>query len=109
MAGLRFMSPEQMTSFDGEHLFDFGLDFNRYLLQHPSASFVMRVSGQRHRCLGVYDGDLLIVDRAVVPQANNLIVINLESELQLCRFGERKLNLELDLWGVVVQLLRKMR
>lgn len=109
MAGLRFMNSEQMTSFDEEQLFDFGLDFNRYLLRHPSASYVMRVSGQRHQVLGINDGDLLIVDRSIKPNTKSLVVINTESRLELCRFDEQKINLELELWGVVVHLLREMR
>lgn len=106
MAGLRFMNSEQMGSFEQTEQFDFALDFNRYLLRHPSSSFVMRMSGQRHQDLGINDGDLLIVDRSITPKASSLIVVNGDTELLLMRFSDCKAGLQEELWGVVVHLIR---
>src|ERR1700729_2768512 len=41
------------------------LDLNEYFIRHPAATFYVRVSGDSMRGAGIFDGDLLIVDRAV--------------------------------------------
>jgi DNA polymerase V len=50
------------------------LDLNEYFIRHPAATFYVRVSGESMRGAGIFDGDLLIVDRAV-PCADGCIVI----------------------------------
>jgi DNA polymerase V len=41
------------------------LDLNEYFIRHPAATFYVRASGDSMRGAGIFDGDLLIVDRAV--------------------------------------------
>ncbi len=53
---------------------DLNLDLNEHLIQHPSATFYVYARGDSMIDSGIYDGDLLIVDRALEP-ANNSIVI----------------------------------
>ena len=53
---------------------DLSLDLNEHLIQHPSATFYVYARGDSMIDSGIYDGDLLIVDRALEP-ANNSIVI----------------------------------
>jgi DNA polymerase V len=47
------------------------LDLNDYIVRHPAATFYVRVSGNSMRGAGIYDGDLLIVDRAVAAIDGN--------------------------------------
>lgn len=57
------------------------LDLNEYLITHPAATFYCRVSGHSMKDVGIFDGDLLIVDRAVQPVNGSVVVANIEGEL----------------------------
>lgn len=60
------------------------LDLNEYLIQHPAATFYCRVSGDSMRGVGIFDGDLLIVDRAMTPQHQSVVVAALDGEM-ICK------------------------
>jgi DNA polymerase V len=50
------------------------LSLDEHLIQHKESTFFMRVSGDSMRGLGIFDGDLLVVDRSV-PAAHGCVVI----------------------------------
>jgi DNA polymerase V len=57
------------------------LDLNEHFIKHPEATFYCRVSGQSMTGAGIFDGDLLIVDRAVNPAHGDVILAALNGEL----------------------------
>lgn len=57
------------------------LDLVEYLVSHPSATYFCRLSGHSMEGLGIHDGDLLIVDRALAPAQGNVVVASIEGEL----------------------------
>ena len=57
------------------------LDLNEHLIKHDSATFYCRVSGNSMEGVGIFDGDLLIVDRAVKPQHRSIVVANIDGDL----------------------------
>ena len=50
------------------------LDFNRDYIKHPEASFYGDVEGDSMRDAGVFDGDRVIIDRAVEPHDGSIVV-----------------------------------
>ena len=60
------------------------LDLNEYLIKHPAATYFFRVSGQSLEPIGVFDGDLLIVDRAEQPKHHSLVLAIVDGEY-ICR------------------------
>ncbi|MGI9305026.1 MAG: LexA family protein [Gammaproteobacteria bacterium] len=60
---------------------DKSLDLNEHLIKHPAATFYCRVSGNSMTEIGIFDGDLLIVDRAVKPVHGDVILAALDGEL----------------------------
>ena len=50
------------------------LDFNRDFIKHPEASFYGKVEGESMRDAGLYDGDRVIIDRAVEPRDGSIVV-----------------------------------
>jgi len=50
------------------------LSLDEHLIQHRESTFFMRVSGDSMRGLGIFDGDLLVVDRAL-PVTHGCVVI----------------------------------
>ena len=61
-------------------------DLNSYLIEHPAATFFMRMSGDAMVNVGIFDSDLLIVDRSIEPENNSIIIAVLNGELTLKRF-----------------------
>ena len=57
------------------------LDLNEYLIQHQAATFYCRVTGRSMEGVGIFDGDLLIGDRAVEPRDGHIVVANTEGEI----------------------------
>lgn len=97
------------------------LDVHHYLVQHPAATFFLRMSGNALRGEHVRDGDVLAVDRSRVPAVGDLAVFVHEAEMYvrpLARFdgrwcaeidGQRVLfTQDTDLWGVVCGVIRKL-
>ncbi len=64
-----------------EDYMDKALDLNEHLIKHPAATFYCRVSGDSMRDTGIFDGDLLIVDRAVQASHGNVVLAAINGEL----------------------------
>lgn len=102
---------QKVTGFasPAEDFTESSLDLNHYMVQHPSSTFFMRVSGNRHRHLGVYDGDVLVIDRSLLPRANRTVVATIDGELSLLKLKPmaRKIDCFTELWGVVTFVVHK--
>lgn len=57
------------------------LDLNTYLIQHPAATYLARAKGHSMQGRGIYDGDLLIVDRSLEPQHGQIVIAVLDGQL----------------------------
>ena len=64
------------------------LDFNEHLISHPAATFYCRVSGSSMEGAGIFDGDLLIVDWAMEPDHDSVVVAVIDGELP-CKILDR--------------------
>jgi DNA polymerase V len=101
------------------------LDLNDYLIDNPVATFMMRVSGDSMIGAGIYDKDVIIVDRSREPRPGKIVVAVLDGELTIKRLekspngyvlvpenptynpitiqGEQ----EMVIWGVVTGVVRR--
>jgi DNA polymerase V len=50
------------------------ISLDEHLVEHRESTFFMRVAGDSMRGMGIFDGDLLVVDRAM-PAAHGAVVI----------------------------------
>ncbi|MCR5820770.1 MAG: translesion error-prone DNA polymerase V autoproteolytic subunit [Bacteroidaceae bacterium] len=50
------------------------LDFNRDYIRHPEASFYGEVCGDSMRDAGIFDGDRVIIDKAVEAHNGSIVV-----------------------------------
>ena len=50
------------------------LDLNDFLIEHPAATFFVRVTGDSMIGAGINSGDILIVDRALSARSGSIIV-----------------------------------
>lgn len=60
---------------------DRSLDLNEYLIKHPAATYLARAQGDSMEGCGIYNGDLLIVDRSLEAQHGQIIIAALDGQL----------------------------
>lgn len=81
------------------------IDLNEHLIQHPSATFLVWVSGDSMTGAGIHDGDLLVVDRSVQAAPGHIVVVAIDGDLTLKRLarhgGKLVLKAENDAYGVI--------
>ena len=68
---------------------DVSLDLNDYLLKHPSSTFYIYAKGSSMVNAGIYDGDLMIVDRSLNPSSNNIVIAVINGEFTVKRILKR--------------------
>jgi DNA polymerase V len=67
-----------------DHL-DLDLDLSSYLINHPSATFCVRVEGDSMIGAGIQSGDVILIDRALTPQKGNIVLAILDGEFTVKR------------------------
>lgn len=60
---------------------DRSLDLNEHLIKHPAATFYCEVSGDSMMEVGIFNGDLLIVDRSLKPRHGDIVLAALNGDL----------------------------
>ena len=68
------------------------IDLTRLLVTNPPATFLWKVDGHSMRDAGIYDKDLLVVDRSLAPRHGDVVVATVHGERSLKRLhmdGER--------------------
>ena len=71
-----------------------GIDLNNVLIRHPSATVFMQIESSSYMNMGIYNGDILIVDRAKRITPNSLVVYESEGHFVLGRVFNIKKSLE---------------
>ena len=69
-----------------EDFIDISIDLNEQLIQHPASTFFLRVSGHSMTGAGIYDGDLLIVDRSLDPIPGHIVIAIMDGAFTVKRF-----------------------
>ena len=99
------------------------VDLNSHLIKNAPATFVIRVQGKSMSNVGIYDGDLLVVDRSIDPKNLSTVIANVNEELVVKTFlkgreknylssGLNKIELNANpniiIWGVVTYVIHKL-
>lgn len=108
-----------------EDYIECGLDLNEFMIVHPSATYFVKVSGDSMMDAGIFNGDYLVVDRAIEPVSGAIVVAILDGELTVKRLYRKGSVVELRpenasyqpihlthgsellVWGVVSGVFRK--
>ena len=109
----------------GDDIIDTGLDLNRHLIQRPAATFFVRVTGDSMTGVGIFSGDLLVVDRSRSASNGSIIVAVVDGELTVKRLrksGGKSMLLaenpaygpvpigegtDVEVWGVVTAVIHR--
>ena len=103
------------------------IDLNGHLIKNIPSTFLIRVQGKSMNNVGIYDGDLLVIDRSLNPKNFSTVIVNINEELVVKSFlreknetfltsgskkPEDKINLtensEISIWGVVTYVIHAL-
>ncbi len=103
------------------------LDLNTYLVNNKTATFLFSVKGDSMVGAAIEDGDKVVVDRSVKPRHGDIVVAVVDGDYTIKRLYKRQGIVELrpeneayepirftegrdlEIWGVVVGVVRKYR
>ena len=103
------------------------IDLNAHLIKNIPSTFLIRVQGKSMNSIGIYNDDLLVVDRSLNPKNFSTVIANVNEELVVKTFikknnqsfltsGSKKLedkinlneNPEIVIWGVVTYVIHAL-
>ena len=67
------------------------INLNIHLIKNAPATVVIRVQGKSMSNVGIYDGDLLIVDKSLKPKNFSIVIANVKDELVVKNFIKKKI------------------
>ena len=104
------------------------IDLNTHLIKNIPSTFLIRVQGKSMNDIGIYDGDLLVVDRSLNPKNFSIVIANVNEELVVKSFVKEKnqsflasgsnglkdkINLtenhEIFIWGIVTYVIHALQ
>ena len=103
-----------------------GIDLNEQLIRNKPATFFMKVSGSSMMNAGIFDGDIVIVDRSIKPVNGKIVIAVIDGEMLIRRY-EKTMNrlrlipetpklsaidvsefMDFKIWGVVICIIRNI-
>lgn len=103
------------------------IDVLERLVKHPQATYSMTVRGESMRELGIFDGDVLLVDRAIKPSHGQIVVAVVDGDFTCKQLWQRGGRLKLkaanptfaditptegqtvEVWGVVIASIKQFK
>lgn len=107
----------------GEDLAGIGVDLNEFLINNPTSTFMVRVAGDSMIDAGIYEDDVLVVDRARTPSRNKIVIAVVDGGFTVKqytfdngvyylspanpKYPKIKVTEDVTIWGVVISMMRK--
>jgi DNA polymerase V len=104
------------------------LDLNEHLISHPAATYFVIASGNSMNGVGIFDKDMMIVDRSLRPASLDVVVAIIDDQLTVKKLHktckgkwfllpanpkyeaiEITDSMELMIWGVVTHVVHSFR
>ncbi len=101
------------------------IDLNKELIKHRDSTFFAKVKGNSMKNAGIFDGDLLIIDKSLEPQDGKIAICQIDGEFTVKRIKKEKEVVwliaendeykpikvteenELMIWGIVTASIKK--
>jgi len=137
--GMNYKGTKQFTQWDvptanatgfgaaADDYMERGVDLNEQLIRNKPATFFMRVSGDAMTGAGIFNGDVVIVDRSVKAASGKVVIATLNGEMLIRRLEKtmNKIRLvpetpklspidvdlsgaEFSIWGVVTYVIHSL-
>ena len=110
-----------------EDYIELGIDLNKYLIKNPISTFFLRVSGNSMNNAGIYNNDLLIIDRSINATPGRIVVALIDGEFTLKRLIKKENNyylkadkenypainlyeyIDIQIWGVAIYSIHELQ
>ncbi|MDD4947706.1 MAG: translesion error-prone DNA polymerase V autoproteolytic subunit [Gallionella sp.] len=101
------------------------IDLTQMLITHAQATYFLRASGHSMVEAGIFDNDILVVDRAIKPRHNHIVVAVVDGDFTVKQFYQRLGRIKLkaanptfpdivpkegqtmEIWGVVTSSIKQ--
>lgn len=70
--------PSPAADYAGERI-----DLVREMNVHPESTFYARVSGDSMLEAGIFDGDVIVIDRSLSPKDGDFVIVSIDGEFML--------------------------
>jgi DNA polymerase V len=95
-----FYSPDYSTDIDlpfvdtgisagfpspADDFIELSIDLNKTLIKNKDTTFFAKVKGHSMKNAGIYDGDLLVIDKSLEPQNNKIAICQIDGEFTVKR------------------------
>ncbi len=102
------------------------IDLNQFLVKHPAATYLLRVSGSSMKNAGITEGDILLVDCSLEAKHRDIVIANVDGEMTVKRLHkttkrtaliaenddyapiEVTAGMEFSIWGVVKHVIKSI-
>lgn len=109
-----------------EDYVDLAIDLNQELIKNPSSTFLGRVKGSSMKDAGIFEGDVLVIDKSKEPVDGSIAVCFLDGDFTVKRIkinGKRcflmpanqefnPIEIQADndfrVWGIVTYIIKKV-
>ncbi len=101
------------------------IDLTQLLVKHPQATYFLRASGQSMVDSGINDNDIMVVDKAIKPRHNHIVIAVVDGEFTVKQLYQRAGRVKLkaanpthpdiipkdgqtiEIWGVVTATIKQ--
>lgn len=67
-----------------------GIDLSKILITHAQATYFLRASGTSMIDAGIFDKDILVVDRAITPRHGHIVVAVVDGDFTVKQLHQRQ-------------------
>ena len=74
------------------------IDLNKHLIKHKDSTFFAKVKGHSMKNAGIFDGDLLVIDKSLAPQDGKIAICQIDGE-----FTVKRIKIEKDIVWLIAE------
>lgn len=82
------------------------MDLNQLVVKNPASTFYMRIASNSYEEIGVFKGDILVIDRSLPTKPGRLAVVISDGELMILMLPKSS-QTEFELWGMISYLIHQ--
>ncbi len=85
------------------------LDLNQLLVEHTASTYYFRIAGNDWQDIGIFDGDIAIIDRALDARGNDIVVWWRADSSEFAISACSKMPKDASMWGVLTATIHQFR
>lgn len=83
------------------------LDLTRHLIRNPASTYLFRIRGSEWEETGIFDGDIAVIDRALPPRKNDVVLWWDEQKGEFALSAHHAMPSDATCWGVVTATIHE--